>query len=490
MSDDAKAQTRAGAASDARGTAYLTAAKLYFLATGALLPILLARILPPDRYGIYKVVTGAMTVVNALLVTGALQSVSKFVAEDLGRSPEVHRKALVLQTGLGLLAAALFVGAAPLMAGGLRDAALVPYLRLAALAIATFGLYAVFMGTMNGRGWFGKQAALDFTYSTTKVGLILGFAWVAGVSGALVGFASAGLAVGLLGLLFAGTGRRGDRFSMRALQVFSAGAMSMTLVINLLLQTDLFLVKRLSPAGQSNLLAGLYSAALDLSRLPYQAIAVPTELVLLTAVSRGLAGGSSEEAARALRAALRYVLIGVGLAATLLATNALPLLMIVFKPAYAGAAEPLRIAPFGVLAFCVFYMFSTALIGSGRPYHAAGIGALTLGAHFTLNTLIIPRFGLTGAAAATALALAIGAVMAGTYAARALGASFPAGTLLRAGLAAAALAALSPLWPATGIAVLVKCAGLALVFVMVLAALREFSRDDLDAFRAILRGGR
>jgi len=151
-----------GAVSEARGTVYLTAAKLWFLATGALLPILLARILPPDRYGVYKVVTGAMTIVNALLVTGAVQSVSKFVAEDPGRSPEVHRKALLLQGALGLGAALVFAGAAPLIAAGLRDPALVPLLRLAALAIASFGLYAVFMGTMAGRGHYGKQATLDF----------------------------------------------------------------------------------------------------------------------------------------------------------------------------------------------------------------------------------------------------------------------------------------------------------------------------------------
>ena len=171
-----------GVVSQARGTVYLTAAKLWFLATGALLPILLARILPPDRYGVYKIVTGAMTVVNALLVTGAVQSVSKFVAEDRDRSGEVHRKAILLQGGLGIAAAILFVLAAPLLAAGFRDPGLTWLLRIAALPIATFGLYAVFMGTVNGRGQFGRQATLDFTYSTAKAGLILAFAWKWGVS--------------------------------------------------------------------------------------------------------------------------------------------------------------------------------------------------------------------------------------------------------------------------------------------------------------------
>jgi O-antigen/teichoic acid export membrane protein len=479
---------RAGAESDARGTAYLTAAKLWFLATGAFLPILLARIISPDQYGVYRVVTGAMTVVNALLVTGALQSVSKFVAEDLSRSYEVHRKALVLQTTLGASAAILFVAASPLMAAGLRDPALIPFLRLAALAIATFGLYAVFMGTMNGRALYGRQATLDFAYSTAKVALILGLAWAGGVAGALVGFACAGLAVGLLGLLFAGTGRWGQTFSMGRLFGFAAGAMSVTLVINLLIQTDLFLVKRLSPPDASNLLAGLYSAALDLSRLPYQAIAVPAALILLPAVSRGLAGEGAPAAAAALRAALRYVLIGVGLCATLLATNALPLLLIVFKPAYAGAAEPLRIAPFGVMAFCIFYLFSTALIGSGRPFHAAVIGAATVAVDFALNTLLIPRYGLLGAASATAVALALGALLAGLYTRRLLGRAFPFATLFRVTLCAGVLAGISPYWPASGLAALAKCLALAFLYVALLLALREFDRRDLETLAKALPG--
>jgi O-antigen/teichoic acid export membrane protein len=473
--------------SDARGTVYLTAAKIWFLATGALLPILLARIFPPDRYGVYKVVTGAMTVVNALLVTGAVQSVSKFVAEDLARSGEVHRKALVLQAGLGAVVAILFALAAPLVAGALRDPALVPLLRLASLAIATFGLYAVFMGTMNGRGHFGKQAVLDFTYSATKVALILGLAWAAGVAGALVGFASAGLAVGLLGLAFAGTGRPGQTFPMRRLFGFATGAMSVTLVINLLLQADLFLVKRLSASVASDLQAGLYSVAMDLSRLPYQALAIPVALVLLPAVSRGAASEEPGVAAAALRSAVRYVLIGVGLCAVVLAANALPLLLLVFKPQYAGAAAPLRIAPFGMLVFSIYYLLSTALIGSGRPFLAAAIGAVTLTLDVALNALLIPRFGLVGAASATSGALVIGAIVSTAVVRSILGVCFPFVTLARVAIAAAATAAASSFWPVTGPIVLVKGGVLTALFGAVLVLLREVGRDDLDRLRAIFR---
>jgi O-antigen/teichoic acid export membrane protein len=454
------------------------------------MPILLARILPPDRYGVYKIVTGAMTVVNALLVTGAVQSVSKFVAEDRDRSGEVHRKAILLQGGLGIAAAILFVLAAPLLAAGFRDPGLTWLLRIAALPIATFGLYAVFMGTVNGRGQFGRQAALDFTYSTAKAGLILAFAWKWGVPGALIGFACAGLAAGLLGTLVAGTGRAGATFPMGRLLGFAAGAMTVTLVINLLLQTDLFLVKRLSPPETSNLRAGLYSAALDLSRLPYQAVAVPAALVLLPAVSRGIAAGDRAGAADALRRALRYVLIGVGLCATILSANAGPLLLLVFGPRYAGAVEVLRVVPFGVLGFCVFYLYASALIGSGRPLQAAALGAATLILDVALNTLLIPRYALLGAAAATSIALALGAALAGIGARRWLGAGFPAVTAVRVLVAAGMTAAAAASWSTAGPAALAECALLAVLFAAILVACGEISRRELGALSAALRHAR
>jgi O-antigen/teichoic acid export membrane protein len=273
---------------------------------------------------------------------------------------------------------------------------------------------------------------------------------------------------------------------MRKLLGFAAGAMSVTLVLNLLLQTDLFLVKRLSPIDLSNIEAGLYSVALDLSRLPYQAIAVPAALILLPAISRGLAAGTPAAAAASLQAALRYVLIGVGLCAVLLATNALPLVLLVFKPIYAGAALPLRIAPFGVLAFCLFYVFATALIGSGRPLHAAAIGAVTLVIDIALNTLLIPPYGLTGAAAATALAVAAGTILAAVHVNRTLGAVFPLATLGRTLLAGLLVAGASTTWEAAGLLVIVKCALLGLLFLGLLVLFRELTRDDLARVRSIL----
>ncbi|MBK6312975.1 MAG: oligosaccharide flippase family protein [Blastocatellia bacterium] len=161
------------AAKAGRGTIYITASKLWFMVTGAALMFVLPRLVSVADVGVYKVVIGLVSVVNAVVVTGTIQTVSKFVSQTPEHADAIKRKALLLQVVLGGGAAAAFALAAPLVAASLNDASLTPYLRLAALITASYTFYAVFVGVLNGRKDFLRQAALDAVYSTAKVLLIV-----------------------------------------------------------------------------------------------------------------------------------------------------------------------------------------------------------------------------------------------------------------------------------------------------------------------------
>ena len=167
------------------------------MATGAVLMFVLPRLISQADVGVYKVVIGLVSVVNAVVVTGTVQTVSKFVSQTPEHADAIKRKALILQCFLGCGAALAFAVLAPVIATALDDRSLVPYLRLAALITASYTFYAVFVGVLNGRKDFLRQAALDAFYSTAKVVLIVVVAAAAGYSlfGAIAGFASAAFAV-------------------------------------------------------------------------------------------------------------------------------------------------------------------------------------------------------------------------------------------------------------------------------------------------------
>ena len=127
--------------SSGRGTIYITASKLWFMVTGAAIYFVLPRLVSPANLGVYKVVIGLVSVINAVVVTGTVQTVSKFVSQTPELADAIKRKALLLQCVLGGGAAVAFALAAPLVATALNDASLTPYLRLAALITASYAFY-------------------------------------------------------------------------------------------------------------------------------------------------------------------------------------------------------------------------------------------------------------------------------------------------------------------------------------------------------------
>src|SRR5207245_11086017 len=112
-------------------------------------------------------------VIHSVLVTVAIQSVSKCVAEDDARQGQVARAGCRLMAPLGLGAAAAFLALAPLIARFEHDPALVPYLRISAAVVLCYGLYSVFVGIANGRREFHKQAGLDMAFLPLRLAAVL-----------------------------------------------------------------------------------------------------------------------------------------------------------------------------------------------------------------------------------------------------------------------------------------------------------------------------
>src|SRR5258706_9499890 len=116
-----------------RGTIYITAAKIWFMVSGYGIHFVLPRLISQEQFGIYQVVVGVVSVINAVIITGTYQTVSKRVSEDEANAGSVKSTALRLQVLIGGGASLAFFLAAPVVARFLGDERLVNYLRLASL---------------------------------------------------------------------------------------------------------------------------------------------------------------------------------------------------------------------------------------------------------------------------------------------------------------------------------------------------------------------
>jgi stage V sporulation protein B len=203
-----------------RGALAIGFAKLYFIFTGLIvqfgLPRLLKWVLTRDgmsaeaatpaaqaMYGDYKLVNNTVSQLNNTIITGTIQTVSKFTAEREDGLGNVKRRALILQLCVGgglALAYALsasFLAALQLgkdQSGAHQD--LTTAMRISALIVVAYAFYAIFIGVFNGQRKFLAQATFDISYSTLRPAAILGAAAAGlGVLGIFGAFAAAAVMI-------------------------------------------------------------------------------------------------------------------------------------------------------------------------------------------------------------------------------------------------------------------------------------------------------
>jgi len=95
-----------------RGVLYIAFAKFYFMFAGMVVQFRLPAILTRSAFGSYSIVAWAASWVNNVLVTGTIQAVSRFSAQQPGRARDVELAGLRMHVRLGLPIAVAFVAAA------------------------------------------------------------------------------------------------------------------------------------------------------------------------------------------------------------------------------------------------------------------------------------------------------------------------------------------------------------------------------------------
>jgi O-antigen/teichoic acid export membrane protein len=94
-----------------------------------------------------------------------------------------------------------------------------------------------------------------------------------------------------------------------------------------------------------------------------------------------------------------------------LALFAGPLTRIVYGDAFAAAATPLRILLVGIVASSFLQVLSSLLLGLGRLRLLIQTTAFGFAINLTLNIVLIPRFGMNGAAVSSAVSYSVTAIL-------------------------------------------------------------------------------
>jgi stage V sporulation protein B len=487
-----------------RGVLYIAIAKVYFIVAGFLLETLLPRLLGKALYGAYGVVVPWVSNLNNVIVTGTIQAVSRQTTADPARADEVKAAGLRMQLLVALPVAAAFALLAPLWAWIEHDPEKTGLLALSGGIVAFYALYTVFVGSANGTRQFHKQAGLDMTFATLRVGGVLGAAALGlGVWGAIEAWVAAAGLIFVIAALWVGFPRDLRAGAVAPMLRYFAGLALYLIVMNLIMSVDTFLLKRLitewygarpalgDPTTLADAQVAHYRVVQNLARLPYQ-LMIAVTFVVFPLVSRSVFENDAEKTRAYVRTTMRYSLVFAGLMGAVLAAESGPIIGLLYAndPSYASEGWlAAAILALGNVAFAVFTVAGTILNGAGRTDDAIRVAALTLVLLVTGLWLGIPH-GAPGlevlaiCAAATSAAMALGAGASGWLLWQRFGAFLPPVSLVRVAAATAAAIGLGRVLVPHGKVMAVVHAGLAaVVYLAVIWVTGELGRADLAALR-------
>ncbi|PJB30505.1 hypothetical protein CO110_00200 [Candidatus Desantisbacteria bacterium CG_4_9_14_3_um_filter_40_11] len=395
-----------------KGTIYLTIGQIIFVLSSYSLHIYLARFLGPEKYGIFGVILYLTIMARSLVNRGIPQAVSKYIAEDEGNATAIKNKGLFVQTVVGILIALIYFCIAPFLSQILHDPSLTPYIQLSAISIPFFGIYMAYIYCLNGKKWFGYQAIVGIVHDTllplVLVGIILcGFS----LNGAIMGLTVTALIGCVAGYFYCRFEPANQHFSASKIIRFALPVTIFAIFTAALLNMDLLLIKGIL---KENIQAGFYTAAKSLAVTPFF-ISIALSRSIFPAIAKSVLENNHAMTRQYIRHSLKLLLVWMIPVVTIVSTTAREIVLLIYSTPYIPAAIPLSILIIGFGFFTVYLILTTIITAGDKPTISMWINIIILIIAVSINTCLIPRYGIIGASIGTSIAMIIGVIISAVY---------------------------------------------------------------------------
>lgn len=399
----------------AKSTLWLIISELIFNLSGYVIHSSMGRILGPADYGRYGLVVTLTTMVIILIGNGIPTAMAKYISEIFETNPRlvltIKRKAFLLQTALIGSITLIFFFLAPFISKILGDPTLTPLFRVSTLIIPSFAAASFYFSFYTALHKFNVQSILKTLRSILKVITIVGFAYLFGVPGSIVGYAAAALGVFFIAftldqLIYTKSIKKAAKaqnlasssdFEAKKLLNYAWQVIIFFLAYELLISIDLYMVKGIL---HDDYLTGIYNASLTVGRIPYYIFYALT-IMLLPVVSKSTASGNHEQTNTVIGQSMRLMTILLIPSVILMSQFASPIIRLFYSAKYSEAAQPMAVLAYGVGFLTIFYVMSFVLNGAGKTKIPMWISIWGFILNAILNYYLIKSNGLNGSALAT-----------------------------------------------------------------------------------------
>lgn len=386
----------------------------------ALLPFLIARLISRADFGIYTIVVSTVTL-GELGQTATLQ---KFLPQFAVRQSQhvaafVDTVFAISLACLLALASILFLSSHLIAIHLYSDASLTNYLRIAAILLASFGLFNVFSGALAGLQAFGKFSVMQLLRSGILLVLGVSGAIAFGLPGALTAQVIGSVIVIFLAGRFASNallGAFGSRLSLRTdrrfLGMITGFSVPMFLSAALVLPAYWLAIARLSRLFGVREVAqfGIAFGVMQIVTL----IPNVTSMTALSFLSESHA--RSDNSFGSLSNLNLRVAWGLALITAVFLSFAAPqFLHLVYGSKYGDFHSLLLFMMMAGLVMSICGSLGSVIAGTGRMWQALGLNATWLAFFTFFVTVLVPRLASRGLALSYFCAYALFALLACLY---------------------------------------------------------------------------
>lgn len=399
-----------------KGSMILTSSNLLVRVLGYLYRVIASRMLTRSEFGILNLALPIQYMVVILSSSGIAPAISKFVSEceakkDFKKRDLVISSSLVFYILIGAALGLAFYLASPYI--GLyifnNERAIVP-LKIASIALPFGMLVAVYTGIFQGfkrMEYMGGTLVLEQVLRVVFAVLLLstGFSAVNAILGSTLGFIAV---LPIAYMLFRRMGLKISHYSFNEFKKifrFSLPVSATALAAFVLAYIDILLLGYFLSVDE----VGIYSTASPTSRM-VMAFSTALYAVMLPSVSETVAKRDATQLREYIRYAYKLsiaILLPVTLVSVILSE---PIITTIFGARYAAAVAPFEILVVGTAFLGIFTLNSSIFQGVGRPGIPMAVLISTAVLDAVLNLILIPKFGIIGAAAASTLSFVFAGV--------------------------------------------------------------------------------
>ena len=405
-----------------KGSFIILIGTIIFRIGGYLYVVLAQSLLGIEGYGILSLVMSFQWILILIAVAGLPPAIAKYVSEYLAKDDRfMVKQVIVTSFKIMLIMSFIFTAVFFFMAKPLADVFNGgPEVVILFQVVSFIAPFSVILGLF--RGVFqGYQRMTDimvtraveqiFMISLAVVFILAGFYVLGAVMGAVIGFGIASISALLIFRLYIWDGLKDvkkpeipvNQYKLaKKLLIFSSPIIITGLAELTLFQTGNFII----PLYMDFSSLGYYNIASPIARLPL-IISSSVAVALLPAASEALALNGKNLVKKYVSHSYRYLLMVLLPICAVVILFGQPIMFLLFPKAplaYNFAGTALSILVIGMAFFSIYGISASVLQAAGKPYPAMFYLVIGTISNLILTVLLVPSYGLNGAAIATMLA--------------------------------------------------------------------------------------